>query len=53
MEFIPVLVLILIIIYIINMFARPEKHKVGLVILAIIVGIFSIFGDSSDKKNKW
>lgn len=52
MEFIPVLVLILIIIYIINIIMQPEKHKVGLIVLAIIVAFVDVFGASDKKKRR-
>ena len=49
MEFIPLLVFILIVIYIVVAIMNPEKHKFGLVVMAIIA---ALFGSSSNKKNK-
>ena len=50
MEFIPVLILIAIVIYIIEIIINPEKHKVALIVLTIFAALFGAFG--SDGKNK-
>ena len=40
MEFIPILILIAIVIYIIEIIMNLEKHKVALVVLAILSALF-------------
>lgn len=52
MEFIPVLILIAIVIYIIEIIMNPEKHKVALVVLAILSALFGAFSDTSKKKRR-
>ena len=45
MAFIPVLIIIAIVIYIIEIIMKPEKHKVALVVLTIFGALFSVFGN--------
>jgi hypothetical protein len=46
----PILTLIFIVWYTIDMFLNPEKHIVGLVILAILYAIFGSFYETSGAK---
>ena len=52
-EFIIIGILLGIIAYIIDCIMEPEKHIVGLVILALFYGIFGSFFDTTGAKNDY
>ena len=49
---IPLIIIIGIVIYIVEIIMEPEKHKVALVVLAIFAALFGAFGDSSNKRKR-
>ena len=50
--FFSILIIVGIVLYLIEMIMEPEKHKPGLIFLAIIAAFISAFGGSSKKSRR-